>query len=70
MSNELTLSQIRLLVSKDFDQFLAYLTKKELALHLIKNTRSPFMKRDRYKQIKKLNQKILELTKRWGFKEE
>lgn len=43
------------------DEILSLIAKKELALNLIKTAKSPFVKRDRYKQVKKINEKLRKL---------
>ena len=68
MKTELETTQTNL-QSNDYDLFLSYIVKREKALDIIKNSTSNFTKRDRYKQVKKLNQKIESLKRKWGFKE-
>lgn len=65
MNEELTNTQR----NTDYDLFLGYLTKRELALNIIKNATSNFTKKDRYKQVKRLNIKIEQLKRKWGFQE-
>ena len=43
------------------DEILSLLVKRELALNLIKTTKSPYMKRDRYKQVKNIDKKLQKL---------
>lgn len=63
MSKELTNSQIDLLRNEKYDTYLSLLTKRLLVLDTIKKSKSQFVKKDRYKQLKKLNEKIEKLKK-------
>ena len=63
MSKELTNSQIDLLRNEKYDIYLALLTKRLLVLDTIKKSKSQFVKKDRYKQLKKLNEKIEKLKR-------
>lgn len=56
-------SQIDLLRNEKYDIYISLLTKRLLALDTIKKTKSRFVKNDRYKQLKKLNEKIEKLKK-------
>lgn len=40
------------------DYYLSLLTKRENVLDLMKKLKSPFAKKDRYKQLSKLNKEI------------
>ena len=44
------------------DEILALIAKRELALSIIKSSKSPFVKKDRYRQVKKIEAKL----KRFG----
>ena len=63
MSKELTNSQIDLLRNEKYDIYLSLLTKRLLVLDAIKKSKSRFVKNDRYKQLKKLNEKIEKLKR-------
>ena len=63
MSKELTNSQIDLLRNEKYDIYISLLTKRLLVLDTIKKTKSRFVKNDRYKQLKKLNEKIEKLKR-------
>ena len=63
MNKELTNSQIDLLQNEKYDIYISLLTKRLLVLDTIKKTKSRFVKNDRYKQLKKLNEKIEKLKR-------
>ena len=63
MSKELTNSQIDLMRNEKYDIYLSLLTKRLLVLDTIKKSKSRFVKNDRYKQLKKLNEKIEKLKR-------
>ena len=63
MSKELTNSQIDLLRNEKYDIYISLLTKRLLVLDTIKKAKSRFVKNDRYKQLKKLNEKIEKLKR-------
>lgn len=63
MSKELTNSQIDLMRNEKYDIYLSLLTKRLLVLDAIKKSKSRFVKNDRYKQLKKLNEKIEKLKR-------
>ena len=63
MSKELTNSQIDLLRNEKYDIYISLLTKRLLVLDTIKKTKSRFVKNDRYKQLKKLNEEIEKLKR-------
>ena len=63
MNKELTNSQIDLLRNEKYDIYISLLTKRLLVLDTIKKTKSRFVKNDRYKQLKKLNEKIEKLKR-------
>ena len=63
MSKELTNSQIDLLRNEKYDIYISLLTKRLLVLDTIKKSKSQFVKKDRYKQLKKLNEKIEKLKR-------
>ena len=63
MSEELTNSQIDLLRNEKYDIYISLLTKRLLVLDTIKKSKSRFVKNDRYKQLKKLNEKIEKLKR-------
>lgn len=63
MSKELMNSQIDLLRNEKYDIYISLLTKRLLALDTIKKSKSRFVKNDRYKQLKKLNEKIEKLKR-------
>lgn len=63
MSKELTNSQIDLLRNEKYDIYISLLTKRLLVLDTIKKSKSRFVKNDRYKQLKKLNEKIEKLKR-------
>lgn len=55
MKDELSITQNKL--SKD-DLILSLIAKRELALSLIRTSKNQFVCRDRYKQVKKINEKL------------
>ena len=63
MNKELTNSQIDLLRNEKYDIYISLLTKRLLVLDTIKKAKSRFVKNDRYKQLKKLNEKIEKLKR-------
>lgn len=42
----------------NFDEILALIVKKELALSIIRNSKNQFACRDRYKQVKKIERRL------------
>lgn len=44
--------------NQEHDEYLRNIVKRSMILDLIKKLKSPKAKKDRYKQLKKLNQKI------------
>lgn len=44
--------------NQEHDEYLRNIVKRSMVLDLIKKLKSPKAKKDRYKQLKKLNQKI------------
>lgn len=69
MNQKLENSQKDLQKANDYDLYLSLLVKRESALNTIKTSKNQFIKRDRYKQVVKLNNQINSLKKKWGFKE-
>ena len=69
MNQKLENSQKDLQRANDYDLFLYLLVKRESALNTIKTSKNQFVKRDRYKQVVKLNNQINGLKRKWGFKE-
>ena len=69
MNQKLENSQKDLQRANDYDLFLSLLVKRESALNTIKTSKNQFVKRDRYKQVVKLNNQINGLKRKWGFKE-
>ena len=63
MNKELTNSQIDLLRNEKYDIYISVPTKRLLVVDTIKKTKSRFVKNDRYKQLKKLNEKIEKLKR-------
>ena len=61
IDNELDLQN-----SEDYDLYISLLTKRLLALHTIKTTKNQFVKKDQYKRVKKLNEKIEKLRRKLG----
>ena len=55
--------RIDLLRNEKYDIYISLLTKRLLVLDTIKKSKSQFVKKDRYKQLKKLNEKIAKLKK-------
>lgn len=43
------------------DEILSLIAKRELALNLIKSAKSPFVKKDRYRQVKNIEKKLKQL---------
>lgn len=54
---------------QDYDLFLSYITKRELALSTMRSSKNQFVNKDRYRQVKNLNRKINKLKNKWHFKE-
>ena len=66
MSERLENLQIDLQRNEDYDLYISLLTKRLIALHTIKTTKNQFVKKDRYRQVKKLNEKIEKLKRKLG----
>ena len=64
MSKELKTTQSESQKASDFDLYLSLLTKRQVALNIIKNTKNQFVKKDRYRQVCKLNKEIETLKRR------
>jgi hypothetical protein len=69
MNQKLENSQKDLQRANDYDLYLSLLVKRESVLNTIKTSKNQFVKRDRYKQVVKLNNQINGLKRKWGFKE-
>ncbi len=50
--------------ASNYDLYLSLLVKRENALNVIKSAKSQFLKRDKYKQVCKLNKQIEELRRK------
>ena len=64
MSNGSKNLQIDLQQSDDYELYLSLLTKRLVALHDIKHTKSQFVKKDKYRYVKRLNEKIEKLKRK------
>lgn len=49
----------------DYDLFLKLIAQREIALNIIKTTKNQFVKRDRYKQVCRLNKQIEKLRRKF-----
>ena len=52
--------------ANDMDLYLSLLVKRQSALNLIKTTKNQFVKKDRYRQVCKLNKQIESLKRKLG----
>lgn len=66
MSNESKNLQIDLRQSDDYELYISLITKRLVALHDIKTAKSQFVKKDKYRYVKKLNEKIEKLKRKLG----
>lgn len=48
----------------DYDLYLTLIAKRESALHIIKTSKSYFIKKDRYRQVYRLNKQIETLRRK------
>ena len=64
MNKELKTTQNTLPKVNDYDLYLSLIAKREVALNIIKTTKNQFVKKDRYKQVRKLNEQIEQIKRR------
>ena len=58
MSEKLKTMQTNSLQANKYDLYLSLLVKRQSALNVIKTTKNQFVKKDRHRQVVKLNKQI------------
>ena len=58
MSEKLKTTQANSLQANKYDLYLSLLIKRQNALNVIKTTKNQFVKKDRHRQVVKLNKQI------------
>lgn len=58
MSEKLKTTQTNSLQANKYDLYLSLLIKRQNALNVIKTTKNQFVKKDRHRQVVKLNKQI------------
>lgn len=58
MSEKLKTTQTNSLQANKYDLYLSLLVKRQNALNVIKTTKNQFVKKDRHRQVVKLNKQI------------
>ena len=58
MSEKLKTTQTNSLQANKYDLYLSLLVKRQSALNVIKTTKNQFVKKDRHRQVVKLNKQI------------